>query len=195
MKKGKAVAIVECNGLPTAIAFLDTALKSANVELLGLELAKGEGMVDVKLAGNIGAVKAATKAGIAVANMINGILGQKIIARPHESIECMMSNDYIIKNLGTQKNVSDDQSKLVKENEIIANEKHEDEPRLKKEDLDCQEESLDADESLNETVLDNQNTRTEGKKNYTCNLCKDVACPRVKGRPHTECLYYNEDDQ
>ena len=51
MEKGKAVGIVECNGLPTAIAFLDTALKSADVKLLGMELAKGEGMVDIKLIG------------------------------------------------------------------------------------------------------------------------------------------------
>ncbi|NLB21381.1 MAG: BMC domain-containing protein [Clostridium sp.] len=29
-------------------------------------------------------------------------------------------------------------------------------------------------------------------KQYTCNLCKDEKCPRIKGEPRVKCIHYNE---
>lgn len=195
MEKGKAVAIVECKGLPTAIAFLDAALKSANVELLGLELAKGEGMVDVKLAGNVGAVKAATEAGIALANTIGGVLGQKIIPRPHENIECLLKNDYTMHSLKNQekKSGNNDKSQSIKKSE---NKEVKEDESLSQEKSARKKEISEKDEISDQKGLDNQKTLEEIKKDYTCNLCKDPECPRIKGRPHPECLHYNkESDQ
>lgn len=204
MEKGKAVAIVECNGLPTAIAFLDTALKSANVKLLGMELAKGEGMVDVKLIGNVGAVKAAVEAGTAVANAIGGIIGKKIIPRPHDNINCMLENKFVMHNLmNKEKNCHDVQSGLLSENEKIENRMHENnyyehdsitfvksDLRLKPQDEETRIIGKIVDET--EMVSNDQNVFVASEIEYSCNLCKDPTCTRIKGRPHTECLHYSK---
>ncbi|KNZ42297.1 BMC domain-containing protein [Acetobacterium bakii] len=204
MEKGKAVAIVECNGLPTAIAFLDMALKSANVKLLGMELAKGEGMVDVKLIGDVSAVKAAIAAGIIIADTIGGIMGKIIIPRPHDNINCMLKNDYVMHSLMNQeKNGQNVQSTFLRDNQKTENEMNEknyDEPDLivfEKSDMGLKpkvEETRISETIGNETkmVFNDQNFLVVSEKEYSCNLCKDPTCPRIKGRPHTECLHYNE---
>lgn len=176
MEKGKAVGIVECNGLPTAIAFLDTALKSADVKLLGMELAKGEGMVDIKLIGNVGAVKAAMEAGTIVADMIGGIMGKIMIPRPHDNIQCMLKNTYVMHKLNQQENNGhDDQSILLGQTEKMAG--------TMVEVVACEGESM---------TLDDPDEMA--KKQYTCNLCKDPKCTRIKGRPHAECIHDGEKD-
>lgn len=92
MAKSEAIAIVELNGLPTAIAFADTAVKAANVKLIGYELSKGEGLVAVKIKGNVGAIKAAVDAGSVTAAQVGGVYGRIIIPRPSESLERMIRN-------------------------------------------------------------------------------------------------------
>lgn len=207
MEKGKAVAIVECNGLPTAIAFLDTALKSANVKLLGMELAKGEGMVDVKLIGDVGAVKAAIEAGTAVADTIGGIMGKKIIPRPHDNINCMLENEYVMQNLMSQENNSNDvEYTLLGQNEKMDDGIQEDDSYEQDSILfvksDVELEPEDTENPLVETIMDekkmvsnSQNSFLESEKEYSCNLCKDPTCTRIKGRPHTECLHFSEDKE
>jgi|LGVF01.2.fsa_nt_gb microcompartment protein CcmL/EutN len=217
MERGKAVAIVECNGLPTAIAFLDTALKSANVKLLGMELVKGEGKVDIKLMGNIGAVKAATDAGIITANRIGGVSGKVIIPRPHDNIDCLLKNDFVMHPLKRKKvNGCNLQSRFLNQETEMDN-KVEIEESCKT-DLSL---SIDYEKAKNKregiaesSVLSKCDERAENQKeviednsvspkidedekkleiDYTCNLCKDPKCTRVKGKPHVECIHYNED--
>lgn len=93
MAENEAIAIVELNGLPTAIAFADTAVKAANVKLIGYELSKGEGLVSVKIEGNVGAIKAAVDAGSVTAAQVGGVYGKIIIPRPSESLERMIRNN------------------------------------------------------------------------------------------------------
>lgn len=76
----RCVGFIQTVGLSSAMEAADTAVKSANVRLLGYEYSGGEGIL-VKVEGNVGAVKAAIAAAkIAVAGVegthtgINGIL-------------------------------------------------------------------------------------------------------------------------
>ena len=63
----QALGMIEAVGLPVAITAADAAVKSANVKLVGYELAKGSGMILIKVVGDVGAVKAAVEAGSAAA--------------------------------------------------------------------------------------------------------------------------------
>lgn len=93
MKYSGAVAVVEVAGLPTAIACADAMVKSANITLIGYEITKGgPGMVNVKICGDIGAVKAAVDAGCLVANQITQVVSRVIMPRPHKDLEPILLN-------------------------------------------------------------------------------------------------------
>ena len=87
----KALGLIETIGLITAIEAADTALKAANVKLLGYENTKGGGRITIKLVGDVGAVKAAVAAGVAAAERIGRIESFLVIPRPHQEIEGLVS--------------------------------------------------------------------------------------------------------
>lgn len=87
MSRLRSVAVVELVGLPVAITFMDTALKSADVTLVGYELSWGGGLVTVKLTGNVGALKAAVEAGVASAGTVGRVASKVIIPRPAAALE------------------------------------------------------------------------------------------------------------
>ena len=87
----KALGLIETIGLITAIEAADTALKAANVKLLGYENTKGGGRITIKLVGDVGAVKAAVAAGVAAAERIGRIESSLVIPRPHQEIEGLVS--------------------------------------------------------------------------------------------------------
>ena len=102
MAKNEAIGFVETFGLAAAVACADAGVKGANVELLGYEYTKGDGMCTVKFAGNVGAVKSAVEAGKRAAEAINGTLnGTKstlLKARPADGIKDMLI--YNAENVG-----------------------------------------------------------------------------------------------
>ena len=67
-----AVGYIETYGLTSCVVAADAAVKTGNVELLGYEYAKGGGLCTVKVRGNVGAVKAAIKAGKRAAEAVKG---------------------------------------------------------------------------------------------------------------------------
>lgn len=83
----QAIGLVEVKGLASAIEVSDTMVKVANVELLGVEKAKGFGWMTVKVAGDVGAVKAAVDAGKAKAVQHNVFLSALVIPRPANNLE------------------------------------------------------------------------------------------------------------
>ena len=89
----KSLGLIETTGLTAAIEAADAAVKSANVELVGYELAKGGGMTVVKLYGEVGAVNAAVAAATAAAAKINTVVSTKVIARPADGMECMVISE------------------------------------------------------------------------------------------------------
>ncbi|MGO1385609.1 MAG: BMC domain-containing protein [Arachnia sp.] len=85
--KTLALGQVETIGLPPAIAAADAAVKSADVYLVGYELAKGGGKVTIKVVGQVGAVKAAVAAAKMAATRIGMVATSSVIARPSDQIE------------------------------------------------------------------------------------------------------------
>lgn len=78
-----SIGLIEVEGLVGAIEAADAAAKSANVELVGMEAAKGSGMITVKIEGEVGAVKAGVEAGAMAASRVAKIISKHVIARPN----------------------------------------------------------------------------------------------------------------
>jgi len=81
------LGLIETIGLAAAVEAADIAVKSANVELVGYELAKGDGMTTVKLLGDVGAVKAAVDSAKAAAALVNKVYSTQVIPRPAAGLE------------------------------------------------------------------------------------------------------------
>ena len=81
-----ALGMIETKGLVGAIEAADAMVKSANVQLVGKELAGG-GLVTVMVRGDVGAVKAATDAGAAAAEKVGELISVHVIARPHTEVD------------------------------------------------------------------------------------------------------------
>ena len=89
----QALGLVEAIGLATAIEAADAAVKSANVTLVGLEPAKGNGMHTIKLLGDVGAVKAGVEAASVACDKGRGVFSVKVIPRPDSRIDALIAND------------------------------------------------------------------------------------------------------
>ncbi len=85
----EALGLVETWGLVAAIEAADAMVKAAKVRLLGLQKVKG-GLQTVMVAGDVGAVKAATDAGGAAAKRIGRLVSVHVIPRPHEEIDFIL---------------------------------------------------------------------------------------------------------
>lgn len=85
-----SLGLIEVVGLVGAIEAGDTAVKAANVRLIGLELTKGGGMVTVKIEGEVSAVKAAVDAGVMAAERLTTVVSKLVIARPSVEVGKMV---------------------------------------------------------------------------------------------------------
>jgi microcompartment protein CcmL/EutN len=83
--RGDALGLIEVVGLAAAVEAADAAVKTANVELLELE-PSGQGMVTVKIAGNVGAVTAAVQAACDAGGRLSKVYASKVIARPDSAV-------------------------------------------------------------------------------------------------------------
>ncbi len=88
----KCTGFIETLGLAAAIEAADTAVKSANVKLIGYEYTKGDGMCTVKIEGDVGAVKAAIAAASISAAKVWGVYSTDVIARPAAGIDMLIHN-------------------------------------------------------------------------------------------------------
>ncbi len=85
MANGEALGLVETKGLVGAIEAADAMVKAANVELVGKQ-SIGGGLVTVMVAGDVGAVKAATEAGSETASTVGELVSVHVIPRPHNEL-------------------------------------------------------------------------------------------------------------
>ncbi len=167
-----ALGIIETVGLAAAIEAADTGVKSADVKLLGYELTKGYGLVAVKFAGDVGAVKAAVEAGSIAAAKVNKIWSTLVIPRPHDEIE------KLINSLDTVGNFKETEKS---ENEDI---EVEDSSEVKEVEEETKEELI---EEKVEEKIDNVYLNKSDKN--ICNICGDPKCPRKKGEPRALCIH------
>ena len=90
MANANALGMVETRGLVGAIEAADAMVKAANVTLVGKEQV-GAGLVTVLVRGDVGAVKAATDAGAAAAEIVGALISVHIIPRPSDEEELIIS--------------------------------------------------------------------------------------------------------
>lgn len=81
----KALGIVEVKSLIGAIQAADTMLKSADIELVDIDLV-GSGIVAAIIKGDVAAVKAAVENGEESAGRLAEIISTNVIARPHDEV-------------------------------------------------------------------------------------------------------------
>lgn len=84
-----ALGMIETKGYVAAVEAVDAMVKSANVNLIGLEKAGG-GFVSVFIQGEVGAVKAALDSGTAAAKKVGEVVSVHVIPRPHADTEIML---------------------------------------------------------------------------------------------------------
>ncbi|HEX3717381.1 MAG TPA: BMC domain-containing protein [Verrucomicrobiae bacterium] len=81
----QALGMIETKGLCALMEAADSALKAANVQLVGWEKI-GSGYVTAFFRGDVAAVKAATDAGASAAAQVGSVVSVQVIPRPHESL-------------------------------------------------------------------------------------------------------------
>ncbi|MCD8020671.1 MAG: BMC domain-containing protein [Clostridiales bacterium] len=69
----KCIGLIEAKGLAAAIEVADTAVKSADVRLIGYEYSGYDGMIVVKIEGKVGAVQSAIAAARLAVNKVHGL--------------------------------------------------------------------------------------------------------------------------
>jgi ethanolamine utilization protein EutM len=97
---GEALGLIETRGLVGAVEAADAMLKAANVTLIAKNYAGG-GLVEVEVAGDVGAVKAAVEAGSEAAKKVGEVISVHIIPRPHDELEKFKSKKYVRQGRGT----------------------------------------------------------------------------------------------
>lgn len=84
-----ALGMVETRGLIGSIEAADVMVKTANVHILGTEYIRN-GLVTVKIIGEVAAVKAAVDAGAAAAARVGQVVSTHVIPRPAAEIETIL---------------------------------------------------------------------------------------------------------
>lgn len=87
----EALGMIETKGLVGAIEAADAMVKAANVQITGYEKI-GFGLVTVMIRGDVGAVKAATDAGVEAARNVGEVVSVHVIPRPHNEVERVLLN-------------------------------------------------------------------------------------------------------
>ena len=88
-KVSEALGMIETKGLICLIEAADSALKAANVDMVGWEKV-GSGLVTIFLTGDVAAVKAAVDAGAGAASKIGEVVSVQVIPRPHEELSSIL---------------------------------------------------------------------------------------------------------
>ena len=86
---GMAIGMIETRGLVAAIEAADAMVKAANVQVVS-QSKTGGGLVATIVAGEVGAVKAATDAGGIAADKIGEVISVHVIPRPHDDLKSIL---------------------------------------------------------------------------------------------------------
>lgn len=179
-----ALGLIEIVGLAAALEAADAALKAANVELIGYEMAKGGGMVVIKLTGNVGAVSAAIQAGKSAGSKVNKVIATHIIPRPHETLSGIVTTKDTV-------GFKEKKSLVIEKEKAEENQKNTELAAVDELQLEVQEE-IEAAEKKKIEPSEQLPMGMEPKKvSGYCNICGDPACPRVKGDPKITCIHYD----
>jgi len=81
----QALGFIETKGFVAATEAADSALKAANVSLVG-QKRPGSALVAIIITGDVAAVKAAVDAGASSASAVGEVVSAQVIASPHEGL-------------------------------------------------------------------------------------------------------------
>jgi ethanolamine utilization protein EutM len=197
-----ALGLIEVVGMTAAIVAADTAVKSANVRLLGYENSKGGGMITVKFEGDVGAVKAALEAASTAASRVNRIVSKHLIPRPSDEIEKMTNpKSKVSKEMATEaekeaevaisveniEKVIEEEQELTKEEEV----QEEESPVEVVMEEQPEKKSVEQDDQGNVSTNEDDDPLLEANDQEICNICKDPKCTRRKGEARTMCIHYH----
>lgn len=84
-----AIGLIETRGLVGVIEAADAAVKSAPVELLGIQPIGG-GLVSTHFRGEVAAVQVAVQAGVEAALKVSQVISHRVIPAPHLDIENLL---------------------------------------------------------------------------------------------------------
>lgn len=181
----QALGLIEVVGLTAGIEAADAAVKAANVELLGYELAKGGGLVTVKVSGNVGAVKAAVDAAAAAARRVNKIVSVHVIPRPHSNLTPLIHSPETVGRKGGHGPIPPAENSAKQSEDT------------KKPAAGIEEVTITVQQG--EAMPEGETgPDADPAGRVTCNLCGDPACTRRKGDPRTNCIHYvktNKEDE
>lgn len=179
----KSLGIIETIGLTAAVEAADTALKSADVELVGYELTKGSGMTVVKVEGSVGAVQAAIDAAAMASARVGTVVSTKVIPRPSQQIDILVRNSDTVGFEEEADAVHSDPTDQVESDHTH--------PDLRQDSAAAQNVIPEA--SVSEPLQSQINGEPESEPgSYTCNLCRDPNCPRQKGDLKQLCIHYRK---
>lgn len=177
-----ALGLIEVVGLTTAIEAADAAVKAASIELIGYELARGGGMVTVKLSGDVGAVKAAVEAGRLAAAKAGTVCWTHVIPRPHSELTGMIySSDTVGRTICRAPVVAE-----------VENPAPQDEAALPDEDEAESAAAIPPANGTDEREAAQVPVIEGPAEKGNCNLCGDPECTRKKGDPKVTCIHYNK---
>ncbi|EKN64479.1 BMC domain-containing protein [Schinkia azotoformans] len=194
----QALGMIETVGLAAAIEAADTAVKSANVALVGYELTKGGGMVTVKFEGDVGAVKAAVEAGVIAAERIGKVFSKHIIPRPGNGVDKVV---YSNETVGQGNPYKEHKPNTVEHSTSLGLAEVKGVPSLEDTASDFNaevpEEALLTDKQImeeNQSFLEDAGEADEERNGLieVCNICNDPKCPRRKGDLKSTCIHYKK---
>jgi len=81
----QAIGMIETRGYIPSLAAADAMVKAANIEIVSKNEVGG-GLVSVVVKGDVGAVKAATEAGVESARQVGEVVAVHVIPRPHADL-------------------------------------------------------------------------------------------------------------
>ena len=166
-----ALGLIEVVGLAAGLEAADAATKAANVTLIGYELTKGGGMVVIKIAGNVGAVKAAVDAGTAAAAKIGTVFASHVIPRPGNGLQGIIT---------TKETVGAAREGRAGKKSSAGRPAGNGPVRETAEEV-----------SPEPAAAVSKNTEAV-HTDELCNLCGDPACSRRKGDSKTTCIHYKK---
>ena len=129
--------MIETIGLVGAIEAADTALKTAEVEIVNRHIVKG-GIVTIELSGDVGAIKVAVEAGAEAAKRLGVFVSSHVIARPDEMVSKMIEEDSII----AAEDINEETTEVIEEKDLEI-EKEEVRIEVKTEEIEKIEEPVD----------------------------------------------------
>ncbi|MHD0316053.1 BMC domain-containing protein [Fusobacterium sp. THCT1E2] len=133
----KALGMIETIGLVGAIEAADTALKTAEVEIVNRHIVKG-GIVTIELSGDVGAIKVAVEAGAEAAKRLGVFVSSHVIARPDEMVSKMIEEDSIT----AVEDINEETTEVIEEKDLEV-EKEEVKIEVKTEETEKIEEPVD----------------------------------------------------